>query len=158
MARAERPRRSRKSSGNVFEDVGLPRADEELMRADLLFEIYRGLKRLSLTQREMASMLGITQPQVSNLLRGRSAGFSIERLLKLLDRLGTRASIVLTDRGPTVQHPRVPVVRDHDGSVYRAIRDAAGYPATRPRTSSASLNVGDRGLPAARKRSSRKRT
>ena len=157
MAKAERPRRSRKSSGDVFEDLGLPRADEELMRADLLFEIYRGLKRLSLTQRETASLLGITQPQVSNLARGQSAGFSIERLLRLLDRLGTRVSIVLTDRGPTARHPRIPVVRDHDGVVYQAILGAARYPAPRRRSPSAAAGVGGRGLPATRKRSGKKR-
>ena len=72
------------SSGSVFADLGLPDAEERLVKADLALEIGRILQQRQLTQRAAAELMGIDQPKVSHLLRGRLAGYSTERLLHFL--------------------------------------------------------------------------
>src|SRR4029079_5257911 len=70
----------RRSSGNVFRDAGFPafEAAHLLIRADLMIEARRMLKKRRLTQVQAAKMLGITQPRVSDLVRGRIEIFSID--------------------------------------------------------------------------------
>lgn len=72
------------SSGNVFADLGRPDAEEMLMKARMVREIDRIVTARGLTQVEAAAVLGIEQPDVSNLLRGRLRGFSTDRLMKFL--------------------------------------------------------------------------
>jgi predicted XRE-type DNA-binding protein len=76
------------SSGNVFADLGLPEPEERLAKADLAIAITRDIQRRELTQQEAAELLGIAQPDVSNLKRGQLSGYSIERLTRLLNALG----------------------------------------------------------------------
>jgi predicted XRE-type DNA-binding protein len=71
-------------SGNVFEDLGLPDAQERLAKAKLAHQITTTLARRHLTQTQAAGVLGISQPKVSDLTRGKLSGFSMERLFKLL--------------------------------------------------------------------------
>ena len=87
-ARLARPPRVRRGSDNVFADLGVPDAREELIKADLVIRLGRTIRSRGLGQARAAAMLGITQPQVSNLLRGKTYGFSTDRLLGLLIRLG----------------------------------------------------------------------
>lgn len=75
-------------SGNVFEDLELPDADERMLKAQLVVQICRFLEEKKWTQAEAAKAIGLDQPKVSNLLRGRWAGFSVDRLLNILNRLG----------------------------------------------------------------------
>jgi predicted XRE-type DNA-binding protein len=84
-----------KSSGNVFADLGLPNADERLVKATLAIEIGRIIKARKLTQQAAARLMGIDQPKVSHLLRGRLSGFSTERLLGFLTALGRDVEIVV---------------------------------------------------------------
>jgi predicted XRE-type DNA-binding protein len=84
-----------KSSGNVFADLGLPEADERLLKARLASQIARILTHRRLTQRAAADLMGIDQPKVSHLLHGRLAGFSTERLLTWLTALGQDVEIVV---------------------------------------------------------------
>jgi predicted XRE-type DNA-binding protein len=65
--------RIRRSSGNVFKDVGFPpeEAAHLLIRTDLMLQIERVLKERGLTQAKAAKLLGVTQPRVSVLVRGR---------------------------------------------------------------------------------------
>jgi predicted XRE-type DNA-binding protein len=81
------------SSGNVFADLGLPNAEERLAKADLGLAIAREIEARRLTQGEAADLLGVAQPDVSNLMRGRLAGYSIERLTRLLNLLGRDVEI-----------------------------------------------------------------
>jgi predicted XRE-type DNA-binding protein len=74
--------------GNVFADLGLPNPEEELLKANLTVEIFRALKARKLTQAEAGKILGIPQPHVSDLLRGRARAFSAERLMQFLAALG----------------------------------------------------------------------
>lgn len=76
------------SSGNVFEDLGLANADERMLKAQLAVQICHFIEAKEWTQTEAAEAIGLDQPKVSNLIRGRLAGFSVDRLLNILNRLG----------------------------------------------------------------------
>lgn len=82
-------------SGNVFADLGLPNPEERLAKADLALAISRAIKERGLTQREAATLMGIDQPKVSHVLRGRLADFSTERLMSFLTGLGRDVEIVV---------------------------------------------------------------
>src|SRR6266496_2367877 len=71
-------------SGNVFKDIGVPNAEEHLVKAQLVFKIDTILKKRGLRQVEAADLLGIRQPDVSKMLRGEFRQFSVERLLRFL--------------------------------------------------------------------------
>ena len=87
-----------RSSGNVFRDVGFPddEAEHLRVRADLLIQIQQVLKVRGLTQAEAAKLLGVTQPRVSDLVRGRIDLFSVDSLIDMLARLGVRVKVVVT--------------------------------------------------------------
>jgi predicted XRE-type DNA-binding protein len=75
-------------SGNVFKDLGLPDAEQRLAKAELARVIRKLLQERDLSQAETAELLGISQPDVSDLVRGRLARFSLERLERFLLALG----------------------------------------------------------------------
>jgi predicted XRE-type DNA-binding protein len=92
MAKAKRAKEERieieASSGNVFEDLGLPDAGERLAKAELARVIRNIVKDKKWTQRRAADVLGIAPPDVSDLMRGKLARFSQERLERFLNALG----------------------------------------------------------------------
>lgn len=83
------------SSGNVFADIGLPEAEEELTKAQLASHIRQIIRRQRLTQVAAAALMGIDQPKVSALLNGRLANFSSDRLMRLLTALGQDVDITV---------------------------------------------------------------
>ena len=83
------------SSGNVFGDLGLSDAEELAVRADLARAIRRLVEAEGLSQREAARLVGVAQPDLSNLYRGRLDGFSIERMSRMLTALGQDVRIVV---------------------------------------------------------------
>lgn len=85
------------SSGNVFRDLGFSPEESEhlLVRADLLLLLQKTLAARELTQVRAATLLQVTQPRVSDLLRGRIDLFSTDSLIDMLARLGVRVRIVL---------------------------------------------------------------
>ena len=85
-------------SSNVFADLGLPDADLLLAKAELVRQIGSIIEHRHLTQAQAAQILGIDQPKVSSLLRGRLEGFSMERLTMFLIRLGRDVQIVVRNR------------------------------------------------------------
>lgn len=87
--------RVEKSSGNVFADLGRPDADTHLLKAELVNRIDEIIRRRRITQAEAARLLGLSQPDVSRLLRGYFRDFSVERLLRLLMALGRDVDIVI---------------------------------------------------------------
>ena len=91
------------SSGNVFADLGLPKPDDLLAKAELTAKIIEEIQRRRLTQNQAASILGIDQPKVSALKQGHLSSFSIERLMRFLVLLGRDVEI-------TVKQPRKPRV------------------------------------------------
>ncbi|PIU92141.1 MAG: transcriptional regulator [Armatimonadetes bacterium CG_4_10_14_3_um_filter_66_18] len=86
------------SSGNVFADLGLPDSEELLAKAALVREIASIATHRHLTQAETARLLGTTQPKVSDLLAGKLAGFSLERLIRFLNALDRDVQIVVTPK------------------------------------------------------------
>ena len=86
----------RRSSGNVFRDVGFPAHEAEhlLVRSSLMLRLEREIKARGLTQAAAAKQLGVSQPRVSNLLRGRIELFSTDMLIDMLARLRVRVRIV----------------------------------------------------------------
>ena len=84
------------SSGNVFADLGIDNAEEYMAKSELAAEILRIVQRRRLNQAETAKLLGIRQPKVSELLRGRLDGFSTDRLLRFITRLGYDVQIKLS--------------------------------------------------------------
>lgn len=87
--------RIRRGSGNVFEDVGFPRAEAAhlLIRTDLMLQIARVLKARGLTQAQAAKVLKVSQPRVSALIRGRLELFSIDALVEMLARLEIKVTV-----------------------------------------------------------------
>ncbi len=80
-------------SGNVYTDLGLGDADELFARAQLGFHVYKILEGRSLKQREIASLLGIAQPDVSHLMNGHFSRFTTDKLLDFLKRLDQKVTI-----------------------------------------------------------------
>lgn len=96
-------------SGNVFADLGLPDADELFYKANLVHEIGAIIKARHLSQRTAAAQVGLTQPQLSGLLRGNWGGFSTDRLFDILNRLGYNVEVRITKQ-PEVSKARTLVV------------------------------------------------
>ena len=88
-----------RSSGNVFADAGLPDADTQLVKAQLVSCIDAIIRARGLSQREAAGLLEVAQPDLSNLLRGRFRGYSVGRLMRMLTAFDCEVSIVVAEKG-----------------------------------------------------------
>jgi len=82
-----------KSSGDVFADLGLELSEEERLKVQIAQTIVVAINERNLTQVEAAEIMGIDQPKVSALMRGRLEGFSLQRLLNLVTALGRDVDI-----------------------------------------------------------------
>lgn len=98
VKKATRPAEIERSSGNVFADLEVPDAGEALAKAELAGLICALLSERKLTQARAAAVLGIDQPRVSDLLRGKLDGFSTDRLFRFLNALGQEVEIVVRPR------------------------------------------------------------
>jgi predicted XRE-type DNA-binding protein len=87
-------------SGNVYADLGLKDADELLARAKIGFHVQKILKGKKLAQREIASLLGIKQPEVSHLMNGHFSRFTTDKLLDFLRRLERKVTIRISRHKP----------------------------------------------------------
>ena len=96
-------------SGNVFADLGLPDAEERLLKANLVFQIAQLIDKKKLTQAKVAERTGLDQPKVSRLLRGHMDGFSVDRLFAILNRLGHSVEVRISakERSPEKSQTRV---------------------------------------------------
>jgi predicted XRE-type DNA-binding protein len=85
------------STGNVFRDLGFSKEESEhlLVRADLLIHLQKAIEARGLKQAEAANVLRVTQPRVSDLLRGRIDLFSTDTLIDMLARLGIGVRLVV---------------------------------------------------------------
>lgn len=86
------------SSGNIFEDLGLPNPEERLAKAELARVIRNVIRERGLTQAQAADVLGVKQPDVSDLTRGKLARFSMERLERFLNALDMEVRIQVGPR------------------------------------------------------------
>src|SRR3954468_20805797 len=83
------------SSGNGFADLGLKKPEELLAKAELVQRIADIIAERKLTQVGAAKILGIDQPKVSALLRGKLERFSLDRLFRFLNALGSDVEITI---------------------------------------------------------------
>ena len=84
------PLKITKGSGNVFRDMGFPEGEAQnlLLRTDLMIKIEQLIKKSGLIQSEAAKVLGITQPRINDLLKGRIEKFSLDALVNMVARAG----------------------------------------------------------------------
>lgn len=94
--------RVQKSSGNVFADIGIRNPQEMLAKAKLAHRICQVVAARGLTQTKAAEIMGLDQPKISALMRGKLKGFSAERLFRCLNDLGQEVEITIRP----VRHPR----------------------------------------------------
>ena len=96
-------------SDNVFDDLGLPNAEERLAKAEFARQILNIINHRHLTQAEAAELLGIDQPKVSALTRGKLSGFSMERLFHFLNLLGRDVKITIKPKPRSRQQAHLKV-------------------------------------------------
>ncbi len=94
----------RRGSGNIYADLGLPDAEKLKIKTSLAIEIRKALRRLELTQQAAAKRMGITQPKVSDLLRGDFTNLSERKLMDCLTRLGYNIEIKVRPAKVRVGH------------------------------------------------------
>ncbi len=92
------------SSGNVFED-----AEEMALKSDLAYIISNIIESRGLTQTQAAQILGINQPKVSALVRGRLSGFSLARLFRFLTALDRNVEVSITPKPESQPHGQMRV-------------------------------------------------
>jgi predicted XRE-type DNA-binding protein len=102
--------RVKKGSGNVFADLAVPGASEALAKAEIARRIVEILEERGLTQVAAAELLGIDQPKVSALKRGRLEGFSTDRLFKFLNALDRDVEIVIKQETDAAEPAGIRVV------------------------------------------------
>jgi predicted XRE-type DNA-binding protein len=86
-------------SDNPYAELGRPDADEMLVKAGLAHEIAQIIKSRHLTQQRAAELLGMPQPKLSDLLRGKFRGISQAKMIECLNRLGRDVDIVVRKAG-----------------------------------------------------------
>ena len=77
-----------RSSGSVFEDLGLPDAKEMLVKSNLAIIIQDIIEYKGLTQTKAAQIMGLSQPKLSDLLKGKFRGVSEAKMMECITRLG----------------------------------------------------------------------
>lgn len=94
-ARTETRKMTTRNSKNVFRDLGFGPAEAESLRirSALMIELTKHIQRAGLTQKEAAEQLGVSQPRISDLTRGKIDVFSIDMLISMLSRIGIKTSI-----------------------------------------------------------------
>jgi predicted XRE-type DNA-binding protein len=98
-----------RSSGNVFADIGLPDANEHLIKAKLVVKIDTLMRERGLKQVDAAKLFGVKQPDVSKMLRGDFRQFSVERLMRILVALGQDVEIVVKPHRDATLAPELQV-------------------------------------------------
>ena len=86
-----------RSAGNVFRDLGFPPKEAEnlMIRSTLMIQLSRIIRDRRLTQARAATLFGVSQPRVSDLVRGKIERFSIDMLVTMLSRAGVNVSLVV---------------------------------------------------------------
>ena len=98
-----------RGTNNVFADLGFPDAETHLLKAELVTRIQRVITAQELTQIAAAKRMGLSQPDVSRLLNGQFRDVSVERLMRLLTRLGCDVDITVRNHGKAA-HPLIDVL------------------------------------------------
>lgn len=110
MTEMSRKIRVVESSGNVFADLGVPDAEETLAKAEVASRICDIIAEHKLSQTAAAALLGVDQPLVSSLMRGRLEGFSSDRLFRFLNALDRDVEILIKPKKQEDLHGHIRVV------------------------------------------------
>jgi predicted XRE-type DNA-binding protein len=94
------PLRMRPASKNIYRDLGFAASEAENLkgRSDLMIRLTKIIESRGLTQQEAARLLGVTQPRISDLMRGKIDRFSIDGLVEMLGHIGIGVRFVLKPR------------------------------------------------------------
>jgi predicted XRE-type DNA-binding protein len=95
------------SSGNVFADLGLPDSEERMLKAGIVIELRRLIEERELTQVKAAKLVGVSQPDLSHLLRGDFEDYSAERLMKMLTAFEQDIEIIMKPHRKAGQRGRI---------------------------------------------------
>ena len=106
----EKGRDITRGSGNVFADLGLPDAEERQTKLRLAYALNTILDEQHLAQAAASARLGLNQPKVSALRNYKLEGFSVERLMTLLNALDQDVEIVIRAKPRSRAAARISVV------------------------------------------------
>ena len=90
--------------GNVYADLGLPDADKLKIKTGLVIEIRKAIRRMGLTQQAAAKCMGLTQPKMSDMMRGDFSNLSERKLMDCLNRLGYDIEIKVKPAAEPIGH------------------------------------------------------
>jgi predicted XRE-type DNA-binding protein len=94
----------RRGSNNLFADLRYPDADTHLLKAQLITRVQTIITDRKLTQAEAGRIMGVSQPDVSRLLKGQFREVSVERIMRMLTRLGCEVDIVVRASGDSTAY------------------------------------------------------
>ena len=89
----------RRGTKNVFADLGFPDADAHLLKAQLMSRVQDILRDRKLNQTEAARIMGVSQPDLSRMMKGRFRDISVERIMRMLVKLGCEVDILIKPQG-----------------------------------------------------------
>ena len=89
----------RRGTANVFADLGFADADTHLLKAELVARMQDIMTDRKLSQTAVAAMVGVSQPDISRMLKGQYREISVERLMRMLTKLGCEIDIVVKPAG-----------------------------------------------------------
>ncbi|MHC8357947.1 helix-turn-helix domain-containing protein [Pseudomonas sp. LB3P81] len=98
------------SSGNVYEDLSTPNANEMRVKSQLAAKIGEIIKARHLTQVQASEILGLSQPKLSEMLRGKFRGISEAKMMECLSLLGRDVQIVVKSAPRSRKEGRIEVV------------------------------------------------
>ena len=101
-----------KGTGNVFADLELPDAQERLAKARLAHRIETLIEEAGWTQTESAAKMGLTQPNVSDIVRGKLKSFTLDRLFQCLNALDQDIEIIVRPKSVTIPSARILVAQN----------------------------------------------
>lgn len=119
MKKITKNTRVKKEVRSVYADLGYKNHKEIATKADLVIEIDKTIKKKKLTQTKAAEILRISQPKLSELLSGCFKGYSVERLIHFLNKLGQNVDIVVTSTSDD-REASVNVYRDNNSNDARS--------------------------------------
>ena len=96
-----------RGSDNVFSDLGFADAESHKLKAELVARMLQIVRDRKITQVQTALLLGLSQPDVSRLMRGQFKAFSAERIMRLLTKLGCEVDITVRPQGSQTSLPAI---------------------------------------------------
>jgi predicted XRE-type DNA-binding protein len=101
--------RATKGNENVFVDCGFPPAEAENLRirAKMMTSLIDYIQERKITQSRAAKIMGVSQPRISDLVRGKIGLFTIDTLVNMVTAAGLRVDFDITPGRPRAKNKRV---------------------------------------------------